>query len=261
MELSAAPASQPDMGREFAGRVAVVTGGSRRMGLAISEELARGGADIVMAYGSDHAHAARAVAAIKALGRQAIAVQADVADPEAVRQLVAAARSRFGRVDILVNNAAKRPHGRLSEISLDAFHAVTRLVLDGCFLCARECEALLAASGQGAIINIGGLMAQLGQAETLHVSAAKHGLIGMTRSLAQHFGPLGVTVNCVTPGSIGAAGDSAERRARQHPAEQTPMRRVGTVEDIAGVVRALAGPSFRFVTGQNIQVNGGIHMV
>jgi 3-oxoacyl-[acyl-carrier protein] reductase len=246
--------------KELAGLVALVTGGSRRMGLAIAQELGRAGADVVVNFANDPQQAERAVQSIEALGARAMAIQADVAQPDQVERMVAAAVDRFGGLDILINNAAKRPHTELDNITLDDWHSVIRLVLDGAFLCAKAAELYLPRTGRGSIINIGGLVALLGNAHTLHVSAAKSGLVGVTRSLAHHFGPLGVTVNCVTPGSVGAPGDDAARRARQHSLDQIPMRRLGTTEDVAGVVRSIAGPRFRFLTGQNIHLNGGIFM-
>ena len=130
-----------------------------------------------------------------------------------------AASEQLGGVDILVNNAAKRPHSGLSELTLEEWHGVTDIVLDGTFLCAQAAERSLVRSGRGAIINIGGLFATLGAPHTPHVSAAKMGLIGMTRSLATYFGPQGVTVNCVVPGSVAAPDDPPERASRHQPLE------------------------------------------
>jgi len=240
------------------GRVALVTGGSRRIGLAIAQELATAGADIVINYANDEAQADAAVAAIEALGRNAVAIRADVRDRAQVRAMIDSAVSRFGGIDILVNNAAKRPHSSLADLTLEEWHGVTDIVLDGAFLCAQAAEPHLTRSGQGAIINIGGLFATLGAPNSPHVSAAKMGLIGMTRSFATYFGPMGVTVNCVVPGSVAAPDDPPERAARHQPLDSIPMRRLGSPEDIAQVVRAVVGPDFRYVTGQVIHVNGGL---
>ena len=246
--------------QELSGLTALVTGGTRRIGLAIATECARAGANIVINYAGDHVQATTAVQAIEALGGRVMAVQADVRDSRQVDGMVAKALGRFGGVDILVNNAAKRPHSTLQALSLAAWHDVVHLILDGSFLCAKACEPYLSRTGRGSIVNIGGLVAQLGNVEAPHVSAAKSGLVGLTRALAQHFGPLGVTVNCLTPGSIVAEEDDAERRGRAFSLEQIPMRRVGTPQDVAGAVRALVGPQFRFLTGQNLHLNGGVFM-
>jgi 3-oxoacyl-[acyl-carrier protein] reductase len=246
--------------QELGGLTVLVTGGTRRIGLAMALECARAGANVVVNYAGDHVQAATAVQAIEALGGRALAVHADVRDGLQVTRLVTTAVDHFGGVDILINNAARRPHAKLSGISLADWHDVLDLIIDGAFLCAKECERHLPRTGRGAILNIGGLVAQLGNGDAPHVSAGKSGLIGLTRALAQHFGPLGVTVNCLTPGSIVAADDDAERRGRAPSVDKIPLRRVGTPQDIAGAARAIVGPRFRFLTGQTVHINGGVFM-
>ena len=246
------------MTESLKGCVALVTGGSRRIGLAIVRELAGAGADIAINYSTDAAQAERAVREIEALGRRAVAVKADIRDRDAVAAMVDVAASRLGGVDIVVNNAARRPHSSLADLTLPEWHEVTDIVLDGTFLCAQAAEPWLVRQGRGAIVNIGGLFGMLGTPNAPHVGAAKMGLIGITRSLATHFGPKGVTVNCVVPGSVAAPDDPPERASRHQPLETIPMRRLGSPQDIARVVRALAGPDFRYVTGQTLHVNGGL---
>jgi 3-oxoacyl-[acyl-carrier protein] reductase len=246
------------MSEELRGLVALVTGGSRRIGQTIARELARAGAGVVINYASDAGGAERALNDLHGLGGRAIAVKADVRNRDEVRSMIDRAEHELGGVDILINNAAKRPHSNLADLTLEEWHNVTDIVLDGAFLCAQAAEALLVRSGRGAIVNIGGLFATIGAPQSLHVSAAKMGLIGMTRSLATHFGPQGVTVNCVVPGSITAPDDPADRASRLQSLDSIPMRKHGTPEDIARVVRAVAGPDFRYVTGQTIHVNGGL---
>ncbi len=245
------------MTRDLDGLVALVTGGSRRIGLAIARDLAEAGAHVVISYVADREAAASAVETIRARGRQAIAVRADVRIPEQVQAMIQTIAGHFGRLDILVNSAALRSSLPLPDMTLAQWHDATDVVLDGAFLCAQAAEALLTASGHGTIVNIGGLTANVGAARSPHVSTAKMGLVGLTRSLALHFGPSGVTVNCVVPGSIAAIEDLPDRTTRYAPLETIPMRRYGTPEDLAGVVRAVVGPAFRWVTGQAIQVNGG----
>jgi 3-oxoacyl-[acyl-carrier protein] reductase len=247
-------------GRELDGLVALVTGGSRRIGLEIGRELAEAGAKIVVNYANDDAQAARAVRIIEEAGGRALAMRADVRYPAQVKAMVDRAVRELGGVDLLINNAASRPHRPLAEISVEEWHRVLGIALDGAFVCAQACEAHLVRTGRGSIVNIGGAVAMMGHANALPVSAAKMGLIGVTRSLAHHFGPLGVTVNCLAPGSIGSEEDDAERRARRHPLDEIPLRRIGTPQDVARAVRALVGPAFRFLTGQTIHLNGGIYM-
>lgn len=215
------------MTESLRGCVALVTGGSRRIGLAIASELAAAGADIALNFASDAAQAEAAVRQIEAVGRRAVAVKADIRDRDAVRAMVEVATQRLGGIDILVNNAARRPHSNLSELTLKEWHEVTDIVLDGTFLCAQAVEPWIIRQGRGSIINIGGLFGMLGAPNSPHVSAAKMGLIGMTRSLATHFGPKGVTVNCVVPGSVSAPDDPPERASRHQPLETIPMRRLG----------------------------------
>jgi len=247
-------------GAELGGLTVLITGGTRRIGFAIAAECARAGANVVMNYVRDQERAGKSVSAIEARGGRALAVQADVRQPGQVEKMVKVAVERFGSVDVLVNSAALRPHSALSELSLAAWHDVLGIILDGAFICARACAPHLVRSGRGAIVNIGGLVAERGNAQAVHVSAAKSGLIGLTRALARHFGPLGVTVNCLTPGCILDDDDEAERRARASPTEAIPMGRPGSPQDVAGVVRALVGPGFRFYTGQNLHLNGGSFM-
>lgn len=246
------------MTESLKGCVALVTGGSRRIGLAIARELAVAGADIAINYANEEAQAEIAVREIQALGRRAVAVRADIRDRDKVAAMVKIAARDLGGLDILVNNAARRPHSNLSELTLQEWHEVTDIVLDGTFLCAQAAEHWLVRRGRGAIVNIGGLFGMLGTANAPHVGAAKMGLIGITRSLATHFGSKGVTVNCVVPGSVAAPDDPPERASRHQPLDTIPMRRLGSPDDIARVVRALAGPDFRYVTGQTIHVNGGL---
>lgn len=247
---------------ELHGLTALITGGTRRIGFAIAEECARAGANVVMNYVHDEARAAKSIAIIEARAGRAIAVQADVRDARQVDEMVGAAVTRFGGVDILVNSAAIRPHCAFPDLSLSAWQDVLSVILDGAYNCVQACAPYLIRSGRGAIVNMGGLMAELGNARAIHVSAGKSGLIGLTRALAQHFGPLGVTVNCVTPGSIVADDDDddEERRGRAEAASNIPMRRCGTPQDVASVVRAIVGPGFRFFTGQNVHLNGGSFM-
>lgn len=246
--------------KELDGLTVLVTGGTRRIGFAIAEECARAGANVAMNYLHDRVQAAKSVQTIEGRGGRALAVQADVCDVDQVERMVGSILDRYGGLDILVNNAAVRPHAAITDLSLPAWQDVLRVILDGAFICAKSCSPHLARTGRGSIVNIGGQVAELGNAQAAHVSAGKCGLVGLTRALAEHFGPLGVTVNCVTPGSIISEGDDEQRRRRALSTEDIPMRRAGTPQDVAGVVRAIVGPQFRFLTGQNLHLNGGTFM-
>jgi 3-oxoacyl-[acyl-carrier protein] reductase len=243
---------------ELAGRVALVTGGSRNIGRAIARALAAGGASVMVTARSDMDALKETVRLIAAEGGKAAAHLADVTDEASVQALVAATLAAFGRLDILVNNAAMRTEKRFPEMTLAAFRAVTSVALEGPFLCCRAAMAALSASDAGAIVNIGGLTAYTGAKDRAHVVAAKAGLDGLTKALAHDLAPHGITVNLVSPGLIDTVRAGA--RPAHHAARKTLVGRHGTPEDVAAMVRHLAGPQSRYVTGQTIHVNGGVHL-
>jgi 3-oxoacyl-[acyl-carrier protein] reductase len=175
--------------------------------------------------------------------------------------MVQAAVREFGRLDILVNNAAVRAETPFAEIKLEEWHRVLAVVLDGAFLCAQACLPHLARAGGGSVINIGGMTAHKGASGRPHVVAAKAGLAGLTRALALDLAPHGVTVNCVVPGLIdtvrGLPG-APERPA--HRQQIPPIGRRGNPDEVAAAVRFLCGPGARYITGQSLHANGGAYM-
>ncbi len=245
-------------GRELQGRVALVTGAARNIGKAIALALADGGAAVVVNARVSREEAEAVVAEIEQRGGAAMAHLADVSDERAVASMVEAALARFGRLDILVNNAAMRDVAPIDTIDYAAWKRVTGIILDGAFLCARACLAPLRASGAGAIVNIGGMSGHSGAAGRPHVIAAKLGLVGLTRALAHDLAPDAITVNCVVPGLIETQrGPTAGKVAHLRG---TLLGRKGRPEEVAAVVRLLAGPDGRFVTGQDWHVNGGAYL-
>jgi len=243
---------------ELDGRVALVTGAGRNIGLAIALDLAKAGAAVVVNARSNKAEADAAVTAIVDGGGKAVAALGDVADPEAVRRMVDAATSRFGRLDILVNNAAVRGEIPFAELDFAKWRAVLGVCLDGAFHCTKAAHAALKASGQGAIVNIGGVSAHTGASDRAHVLTAKLGLVGFTRALAHDLAGDAITANCVVPGQIDTA--RAGGRAPSHHATHKPLvGRLGRPDEIASTVRWLVGPQGRYVTGQTIHVNGGMY--
>jgi 3-oxoacyl-[acyl-carrier protein] reductase len=248
---------------ELSGRVAVVTGSGRRIGRTIAEALARKGAAVIINAKSSEAQVADTVTAITSAGGRAAACLADVATPEGAAVLIARAVDAFGRLDILVNNAAVRRHMPLAKMSYEEWRAVVSLILDGAFLCAKEAAPHLIKSGHGRIINIGGVSSFVGTAGHVHVIAAKAGLTGLTRALAHELGPSKVTVNMVSPGVVETPEDdpkrAAERRA-SFPPNKFPLGRMGVPEDISNAVACLAGDAFDYMTGQVIHINGGSYM-
>jgi 3-oxoacyl-[acyl-carrier protein] reductase len=174
--------------------------------------------------------------------------------------MVAAAASRFGRIDILVNNAAVRVEQALETMTLADWRAVTGVILDGAFNCVKACLPHLKQSGAGVIVNIGGLSAHTGAARRPHVVAAKAGLIGFTRALAHELAPDKIRVNTVTPGLMAAPRPAGQPVPQHHSLVQALAGRRGEPADIAAAVRFLCGPGASFITGQNIQVNGGTYL-
>ena len=246
---------------ELRGHVALVTGAARNIGRAIALDLAAGGARIVVSAQSDRSGLDETVAAIAAIGGEAHAVLADVTDETAVKAMVDAAVSRYGRLDILVNNAAVRGETPLGQMSLGEWRRVIGVCLEGPFLCCRAALPALTASGHGAIVNIGGLTGYTGARNRVHVVSAKSGLDGMTKALAHELADANITVNLVSPGLIDTVrGKHNPTNPDHHRRHDTLLGRRGRPEEVAAMVRHLAGPNGRFVTGQTIHVNGGVYL-
>ena len=240
------------------GRVAVVTGSARNIGRAIAHALAEAGAAVVVNAKSSAEAADRVVQEIRNRGGQAAAKLADVGQPEGAASLIDAAVQAFGRLDILVNNAAVRREMDFEQLDYEEWRAIMATILDGAYLCARAAAPYLSAARGGSIVNIGGLSSFTGAARRAHVIAAKAGLVGLTRALAHDLAPHDITVNCVAPGLI-----DTERRGPEpahHAKHATLIGRRGTPEEIAAVVRFLCGPEARYITGQTLHANGGVFM-
>jgi 3-oxoacyl-[acyl-carrier protein] reductase len=242
---------------ELAGRVAVVTGAGRNIGRAIALALAEAGAAVVINVRSNNAEADAVVHAIEATGGKAAAHIGDVGDPKAADTLAHAAFDRFGRIDILVNNAAMRAEQSFADMSYAEWRAVMDVTLDGAFHCAKACLPALKRSGSGAIVNLGGMSAHIGSKHRAHVMTAKAGLVGFSRALAHDLAEDGITVNCVVPGAIDTVRPVTSQKPAHHLTHGTITGKRGKPEDVAAMVRLLVGPGGRNVTGQTIHVNGG----
>ncbi|HLK83976.1 MAG TPA: SDR family oxidoreductase [Xanthobacteraceae bacterium] len=246
---------------ELAGQVALVTGGVRRIGRAIALTLARQGAAIAVNAKSSRDEAADAVREIEALGGAARVIMGDVSDEADVARMVKEIASSLGPVDILINNAAVRRDDAFAAMSFADWRCVLSVILDGAFLMSRAVIPGMLAKSRGAIINIGGLTAHTGAFGRAHVSAAKAGLVGLTKALAVEFGSSGITVNCVAPGRIGGPRSANSGRGGVIPGGGNPLvGRDGEPEDIAAAVKLLCSPAGRYITGQTIHVNGGIYL-
>ena len=246
--------------RELDGQVAIITGAARNIGRSIALDLADGGAKIVINAKSSVDAAQGVKAEIEALGGEAIVAEGDITSPDDVERVVGAAVSRWGRVDILVNNAAIRLRTAVTDMSIDEWHEVTGIVLDGAFLCARAVIPHMRDRGGGTIISMGGLTAHVGASERVHVTTAKAGLIGFTKGLATELAGDEITVNCVVPGLIDTVRSATAAVAQDHERLVTLVGRKGRVEEVSAMVRHLCGPESRYITGQTIHVNGGAFM-
>jgi 3-oxoacyl-[acyl-carrier protein] reductase len=248
------------MTNELAGKVAVVTGAGRNIGRAIALTLADGGASVVVNARSNRTEAEAVVREIEAAGGKALVHIGDVADAAAVQAMADAAAGRFGRIDILVNNAALRREKPFAEMDYAAWREILDVTLDGTFHCVKACLPALRKSDGGTIINIGGLSAHTGAKNRAHVVTAKAGIIGFTRALAHDLADDGITVNCVVPGLIGTPRPKDKPEPAHHLTHQTIAGNRGLPEDVAATVRFLCGPGARYVTGQAIHTNGGAYL-
>lgn len=238
----------------LAGRVALVTGAARNIGRAIAVALADAGARVTVAAsspGGDLEETARRTG-----GDWHIA---DLGDPAAARGLVAATLTAAGKLDILVNNAAIRPHAPFPDIAYEEWRRVMAVNLDAAFLTTQAAWTPLCASDAPRVINISGVSARIGAADRAHVMAAKAGLEGLTRALAVELGPHGGTANAISPALIATergAGTGTPGFGARAPLTSAP----GTPGDVAAAVRYLAGPDGRYVTGQVLHIGGGLYM-
>jgi 3-oxoacyl-[acyl-carrier protein] reductase len=248
------------MTKELTGKVAIVTGAGRNIGRAIALTLAADGASVLVNARNNHTEAEAVVREIEAAGGRALVHIGDVADAKAVQAMADAALSQFGRIDILVNNAALRREKSFAEMTYAEWREILDVTLDGAFHCTKACLAGLRNSQAGTIVNIGGLSAHTGAKSRAHVVTAKAGIVGFTRALSTELAADGITVNCVVPGLIGTARPKDKPEPAHHLTHQTLTGERGSPEDVAAVVRFLCGAAARYITGQAIHANGGAYL-
>jgi 3-oxoacyl-[acyl-carrier protein] reductase len=236
--------------------VALVTGGAKNIGRAISIALAKAGAAVAVNTLSSGEDADSVVRQIRDAGGDAGVFMADIADATAVRAMGEAVMERFGKIDILVLNASQRREVLFKDMSFEEWRNTMSITLDGSFHCIKACLPSMLANRHGSIVTLAGDAVLLGGNRKAHNTAAKNGLVGLTRALAKELAEDGIRVNCVSPGSIETTRPN-HRSARLDPKGMIPLGRRGDADEIAAVVRFLCGPGAGFITGQTIHVNGG----
>ncbi|MGD1897042.1 MAG: 3-oxoacyl-[acyl-carrier-protein] reductase [Phormidesmis sp.] len=242
------------------GKVAIVTGSSRGIGKAAAMALAEQGAKVVVNYARSSEAADAVVADIGGAGGEAIALQADVSKADQVDAMVKATMDKFGRIDVLVNNAGITRDTLLLRMKPDAWQAVIDLNLTGVFLCTRAVSKIMLKQRSGRIINISSVAGLMGNPGQANYSAAKAGVIGFTKTIAKELAPRGVTANAVAPGFI-ATDMTEELKNTEEILKFIPLGRYGQPEEVAGLIRFLAAdPAAAYITGQVMNVDGGMVM-
>jgi 3-oxoacyl-[acyl-carrier protein] reductase len=243
------------------GKVALVTGASRGIGREIALELAREGCNIAVNYSGSEAKANEVVDEIKGLGREAIAVQCNVSDSDAVQVMVKETIGQFGSVDILVNNAGITRDNLLMRMKEAEWDDVININLKGVFLCTKAVTRQMMKQRSGRIINISSIVGVSGNPGQANYVAAKSGVIGLTKTTARELAPRGITVNAIAPGFISTdMTDQLPEDVRNEMLKQIPLSRFGDPQDIAKVVTFVASESASYMTGQTLHIDGGMVM-
>jgi NAD(P)-dependent dehydrogenase (short-subunit alcohol dehydrogenase family) len=241
-------------GKSLAGQVALITGGSKRIGRSVALRLASDGADIIINYDSSKSEADSLVSELKDQGRRALAVQADVSHRADVQKLFTATENEFGRLDILVNNAGMFFAAKFEELTEEQWDHILNVNLKSQFLCAQSAAPIMKRQGRGRIINLSSLGGLLPWAGYTHYCVSKAGSIMLTRCLARALGPE-ILVNSVAPGTIQFPDEAPD----EDYIRRVPLHRTGTGEDVAEAVAYLTQADF--VTGQILVVDGGRSLV
>jgi 3-oxoacyl-[acyl-carrier protein] reductase len=243
------------------GKVALVTGASRGIGREIALELAREGANVVVNYSGSEAKANEVVDEIKSMGREAVAIQCNVADSDSVQSMVKETISHFGALDILVNNAGITKDNLLMRMKENEWDDVININLKGVFLCTKAVTRQMMKQRSGRIINISSIVGVSGNPGQANYVAAKSGVIGLTKTAARELAPRGITVNAIAPGFISTdMTDQLPEDVRNEMLKQIPLNRFGDPKDIAKVVSFMASESSSYMTGQTLHIDGGMVM-
>jgi len=239
-------------------KIALVTGASRGIGAAIAVKLAKNGYDVAINYRANAEKAAKVKAQIEALGRNCILVPSDVSKKEEVQKMFAAIKQNLGPVDLLVCNAGIAKQAQIQDVTEEMWHQFFSVNVDGVYYCVQEALPYMLKEHAGNIITISSMWGLKGASCESAYAATKAAIIGFSKSLANELGPSGIRVNCVAPGVIDTdMMDEYSSEVKNELAEETPVGRLGTPEDVANVVGFLASDESSFVTGQVISCDGG----
>jgi 3-oxoacyl-[acyl-carrier protein] reductase len=243
------------------GKAAIVTGASRGIGREIALELARQGANVAVNYSGSEEKANETVEEIKALGREAFAVKADVSDSEAVTAMMKETLETFGSIDILVNNAGITRDNLLMRMKEEEWDQVISINLKGVFLCTKAATRQMMKQRSGRIINVSSIVGVSGNPGQANYVAAKAGVIGLTKTSAKELASRGITVNAIAPGFISTdMTDKLNEEVKEQMLSGIPLGRLGDPSDIAKVAVFLASEDSRYMTGQTLHVDGGMVM-
>lgn len=241
--------------------VAVITGGTRGIGLAVAKRLAQDGYDLLLTYRDDAAVAEAAQSELANSGRAVEVLAADVATSDGAGATIEAAMQRLGGLDVVVNNAGITRDTLIMRMSDEDWDAVLTTNLKGTFLVSKAAVRPMLRQRSGRIVNISSVVGQMGNVGQANYAAAKAGMIGFTKSLAKEIGSRGITVNAIAPGFIATRlTDDLSDDMKKMLLERTPLARFGTPEDVAGAVAFLVGPDASFITGHTLTVDGGLFM-
>jgi NAD(P)-dependent dehydrogenase (short-subunit alcohol dehydrogenase family) len=241
----------------LAGKVAIVTGGNTGIGRAVALAYADEGADVAVAWIAREDQTTSLGEAVEAKGRGFLGIRTDVTQEADVRAMVAAVRGRFGRIDVLVNNAGIQKAQPITETTVEDWDRMIAVHLRGAFLCCREVAPVMMAQKRGRIILLTSQLAYIGRPRYTAYSAAKGGLLTFTRALAQELAPHGILVNSVSPGLIDTGFDPLPEEVKRAHAASLPLKRLGQPRDLVGAFVFLASDESDYFCGQTLHPNGG----